>query len=209
VNTASYCGWLTFSTRAVIQLASFEATRILSFYIMIILMTTTTFQKFVECMLSPDIGTSQVLKYYKVARVIYNIIKPIIEEFLSVLMSAFFWTIVLGICIIIKFEGKVAFIMYALVCMFTLFISGAMFSMLRVVSQFGENCSSVVTACDAKARMEHVRRKRKETKIVKLETKALQAIKIMYGSFMTVDTALLANMVDNLVARVFDCLLIF
>ncbi|CAL8110043.1 unnamed protein product [Orchesella dallaii] len=211
-NTEILCA---FGIRVIFMLGAFETARSTSFIGLIFLIVCNRMNKCAQILLTHNLnnGYKRLVKYYKEFILVYHVYKQMLQDFLSLVISALFWVIVAEFWIILKGYETVPLFMYLLVITLGVGSLCVYVTALIVVTKLGEDCTQVVVKCRKESRAEPILFKTKQIKkeklCLKLEAIALHPITIGYVPFLTIDRDLLMALLYNEVDRLVDALCIF
>jgi len=205
----------TFVARAVLLSGGFECARLLSLVFFTLIVCVNRLQKGVDVLLK-HIGMKSyddIIVHYAHLQLAYGSIDPLIQDCLSVSISAIFWSLVACAWIVIKGHKIIPLFMYLLISPFSFCTLVLLNALLCVVCRISENCLELVKLCGVEAKVAHFRNLEKASRkrrwiLIKIAS-SLKPIQIAYEPFLKVDRGFVSSVWNNCANRIFDAMLIF
>ncbi|CAL8127987.1 unnamed protein product [Orchesella dallaii] len=207
--------WILFGFRAVVTLAAFEVARIILSYTIVVIIDIHILQQCVSLLSSPtcQVSYTHLMKEYRRMIVVYRKVKPMIDGMLSLGTTSLFQALVCSTWLIIKGLDKIPLVMYVLMALFAIGVVVVGGFLLKIISELVAGSVRVVEKCRLEARLTSVmmwnKQGRLEAHALRLEANALHPIRIFYKPFLLIDREFVRRIVNGVMGRIFDVILIF
>lgn len=213
-STFSSCS--CFGIRVVSLFPGFEAGRILSCGLMVVLLILLVIQQCGNLLKQPKIKVSleQIIVWYKRFSLQFVTLQPLVQDFVSLIINVLFWDCVLLYWIAIKAKDQIPQYMYYMLTFSAIMITLFLGVMLTLVSVLSETSNLIIQFWQAKARKIYVQakvtgRKCVQEKINYFEMKGLWPIRIWYAPFLKINRWFSMSVLDYVIDRLVVLLLMF
>jgi len=200
-----------FAFRCLLLLGTFECARSLSYCIVTLPTIYILMKKHLTNLLSPRTNLWQRIWYYKLTLIVYQWMKPLVEQVLSLCISTMFWIIIAVLWVAIRGINRVPLFIYLLFVGLAVTTPPLFILVLSQISEISAVSEKITRKCVVEAKLGLASskfgfRKKKATKLVALSLKKLN---VEYAPFVAINEDFVMSVFSKQFDRLFDAVIIF
>ncbi|CAL8098623.1 unnamed protein product [Orchesella dallaii] len=215
LHESTWLRWALLGIRSSLTLTAFEAARILVTFTLVLAIDVRGLQRCAQVLatLVDGVECAVVLEEYRKMIVVFRSLKSLIDDALSMFITALFWAIVASSFVIIKSFGKIPHVMYYVMVLFVVGASIICIVLLRIICNLVIGTEAIVGWCKWETgvtrRGMRSAEKRRNDLALKLEAHSMHPIRMQYKPFLMINRDFLRTIINGILGRIFDVILLF